>query len=80
MNVEKKARFKNVDQEARWLLGILVEREALSAATARLEYLTAARDDYARVFRMVDAELDILKGQTENDDGGVNTSRVVDMY
>jgi hypothetical protein len=74
MNVEKKARFKNVNQEARWLLGILVERETLSAAIARLEYLAAARDDYARVFRMVDAELDILKGQTENDDDGVNTS------
>ncbi|KAG1891273.1 hypothetical protein F4604DRAFT_1673167 [Suillus subluteus] len=74
---EKKVQFKKAEQESRLLLNILVEREALPTAIADVQYLAAAHDDNARALHMVDAELDILKGETENDDGRSDVSRVV---
>jgi hypothetical protein len=82
VNAEKKARYMKEEQDTRLLLNILVEREALPAAIADVEYLTAARDDQAKALNMADAELKILHGQlgTENEDcTRSGTSRVVDM-
>jgi hypothetical protein len=80
VNAEKKARFKKEDQETQWLLNILVEREALPAAIADVDYLTAARDDQAKALDMADAELNILHGQLETVNGNCtisDASRVV---
>jgi hypothetical protein len=82
VNAEKKARFKKEDQETQWLLNILVQREALPAAIADVDYLTAARDDQAKALEMADAELNILQDQLEMENGNCtrsDASRVVDM-
>jgi hypothetical protein len=63
VNAEKRAQFKKAEQETRWLLNILVGREALPAAIADAEYFSAASDDNAKALNMADTELNILKGQ-----------------
>ncbi|KAG2337980.1 hypothetical protein BDR05DRAFT_952257 [Suillus weaverae] len=80
LNTERKAQFRKAEQESRWLLNILVERNAMSAAITDVQYLAAARDDNARALRMADIELDILKGETQSHNGRSDASRAVDTY
>ncbi|KAG1769027.1 hypothetical protein EDD22DRAFT_843815 [Suillus occidentalis] len=80
LNSERKSQFRKAEHEARWLLNILVERDAMSAAITDVQYLAAARDDNARALSMADVELDILKGETQNHDGISDASRVVHTY